>query len=337
MKIAPRAAEAFLGSPAREHVALLLYGPDSGLVRERAKAAIKSLLGDTYDPFALTEFTEAKILSDPALLSDELSAISMMSPKRVVLVRDAGDKLTKIIDGAADQLRADAYLIVCGDELSARSSLRAWFEKAPNAASVACYNDEARDVHEVIRKRFAGAGIQCDRDAMEYLASQLGNDRGVTLSELEKLITYAGAEKRLTLSDVESLVDYNRETNLDDIVNAAADRNLKGLEVMIGRVLREGLQPIVYLRAMQRYFNRLYFIRGQMSTGQSADMVIQSLRPPVFFRQLPILTRHVQQWEPDAITRALKLLVEAELACKTSDLPPIPASSRKLFQLTQAR
>lgn len=337
MKIAPRAAQAFLGDPTKESVALLLYGPDSGLIRERAKQVVQAVLGSDADPFALTEFTEATLLADPALLVDELSAISMMSPKRVILIRDAGDKLTKIVDAASEHLRVDTYLVVCGKELSARSSLRAWFEKAKNCGAIACYKDEMRDVQEVIRKRFSEAELRVDRDVMDYLASQLGNDRGVTLSELEKLVAYAGDSKTLTLDDVRDLVDYNRETNLDDIVNAVADRDLKALEHFIAQVVREGMQPIVWLRALQRYFNRLYSIHAQMQTGQSADMVIGALRPPVFFRQLPILTRHVQRWEPDAIVKALKLLVEAELACKTSDIPPVPASTRKLFQITQLR
>ena len=68
-----------------------------------------------------------------------------------------------------------------------------------------------------------------------------------------------------------------------------------------------------------------------------ADAVIQGLRPPVFFRQIPILTRHAQNWNTEALVKALRLLINAELACKTSDLPIIPASSRRLLQMTQLR
>ncbi|NCY25847.1 MAG: DNA polymerase III subunit delta, partial [Alphaproteobacteria bacterium] len=178
MKIAPKQAEAFLMRP--DATAILLYGPDGGLVRERAVRLIKTLLGENYDPFALCELTEAKITADPAILADELNAISMMAPKRVILIRDAGDKLTKIIEGAAGFFNAAATLIVCGDDLGSRSSLRAWFEKNAGCAALACYHDEARDVADVVRKTFETAGIRIDRDAVEYLCQQLGNDRYVT-------------------------------------------------------------------------------------------------------------------------------------------------------------
>lgn len=337
MKIVPKSVESFLHSPPPSCRAILLFGPDAGLIRERAKNLITKFLGANYDPFALVELMEAKIASDPAILSDEINAISMMAPKRVIWIRDAGDKLTRIITDSAPQFNADVLLIASGDELASRSSLRAWFEKEQNTAAIACYHDEVRDVSAVIRKAFEAAQINADRDAIEYLSQQLGNDRYVTHQELEKCITFAGDAKTLTLADVQSLVDYNRETNFDDLVNAVADKNLAGLEKHLTLLLREGNQPITYLRALQRYFNRLYAIRAKINEGISPDAVVQGLRPPVFFRQIPILTRHAQNWHTDAITKALRLLINAELACKSSDLPIIPASSRRLLQMTQIR
>ncbi len=337
MKIAPKALSAYLAAPDKGCRAALLYGPDSGLVRERAKNISKTLLAGNDDPFAFTELTEASVLSDTARLADELSSISMLGGKRVIAIRDAGDKLAKVLEGCLPYFNDDVFLVISSDELSARSSLRSWFEKEPSCASIACYKDEARDVQEVVRKAMTASGIQLDRDAMEYLVQQLGNDRYVTYQELEKLITYAGEAKKLNIEDIRVLVDYNRETNMDDLVNAVADRNMKGLESLLTILLREGTQPIVYLRSLQRYFNKLYSIRAQMAAGSSADQVISSLRPPVFFKQVPILTRHIQSWNLDAIVRALQLLVSAELICKTSDMPAVAASSRKLLQIAQIR
>jgi DNA polymerase-3 subunit delta len=337
MKIVPKAVEAFLAVPDKECHAALLYGPDSGLARERAERMAAAVLSGNDDPLALLDITEATLTEDPARLADELSAISMLGGKRVIVVRDAGDKTTKIVESASDCFNSDVFLIVCADELSTRSSLRGWFEKDAKCAAIACYKDEMRDVQDAIRKVIGGAGVTIDREASEYLAQQLGNDRYVTYQELEKLVTYAGDSKRLSVEDIRLLVDYNRETNLDDLVNAVADRNLKSLEAMLAHLLREGTSPVAYLRALQRYFNRLYYIRSQMASGSSAEQVIQSLRPPVFFKQVPVLARHVQGWGMEQIVKALKLLVSAELACKTSDLPPVAASSRKLLQVTQLR
>ena len=336
MKIAPKTAESFLAKPDKDYRAALLYGPDSGGVRDRAKKMAAAILGANPDPFAIMELTEAKVLADPAMLSDELSAISMMCPKRVILIRDGGDKLTKIIEGAVPAFNSSCFLIVMADELSTRSSLRAWFEKSSDVAALASYRDEVRDIQAVIRKAFDEAKLPVDREVMDYLAGQLGNDRYVTYQELDKIITYAGG-KPLTLADVQALVDYNRETNMDDIVSAVADKNLAALEKMLMLLLREGMQPVAYLRALQRYFNRLYSLKSMVVAGMPVDEVVSGVRPPVFFRQVPILTRHIQQWSIENITRALSLLVSAELACKSSDVPAVAASSRYLLQIAAMR
>lgn len=337
MKLGFRDVESFLAAPDKSCRAALLYGPDSGLARERSKRIREKVLGENTDPFALVELTESAVIEDPARLLDEINAIGLLGGKRFILVRDAGDKLASVVKDAAPALHDDVFLLLLADELSAKSSLRKWFEEAPNAAALACYRDEIRDLQTVVNKAFSAAGVSAPRDVVDYLCSQLGNDREVTRSELEKIITYAGDEKTLSVADAEALVDYNRDTNLDDIVNAAADKNVPLLDTMLATHLTRGTSPVAYLRALQRYFNRLYFIKSKMEAGYDLETVVGSLRPPVFYKQKPLLIRHARNWSLTQIIKALKLLIAAETASKTSDIPVAAATSRRLFQLTQVR
>jgi len=337
MKLAAKQIESFIARPDAAVLGVLLYGPDLGLARERAGRLKKWALAGNDDPFAYSEFEEPKLLEDPARLSDELGAISLMGGRRCLMIRSASDKLTKIIESALSAFHHDMFVIVVADDLNARSSLRALFEKEPMLAALPCYKDEARDVSELVRSSLASAGIRVDREVVEHLAGQLGNDRFVTRQELEKIITYVGDSGALSLEEARLLTDYNRDTELDEVVNALADRNLAQMDKALSNLLREGATPIAYLRALQRYFNRLYVMRARVESGDSVEMVIDSARPPIFFRQKPIMSRHLNSWNTASIARALALLVEAELAVKTSDLPPIPASSRKLMQVTQLR
>ncbi len=337
MKLGFRDVDGFLAAPDRTCRAALLYGPDSGLARERSRRIKDKVLAENTDPFAFVEFSESAILDDPARLSDEINAIGLLGGKRCILIRDVSDKITSLIKELAPSLHAEVFLLLLADELGAKSALRKWFEEAASAAAVACYRDEIRDLQTVVNKAFSAANVHAPRDVVEYLCSQLGNDREVTRSELEKIITYAGEEKALSLADVEALVDYNRDTNLDDIVNAAADKNVGALDKTLSVHLREGTSPVAYLRALQRYFNRLYFIKSKMEAGYDVETVVGSLRPPVFYKQKPLLIRHARNWSLPQIVKALKLLVAAEITSKTSDVPVSAATSRRLFQVTQVR
>ncbi|MEQ9447685.1 MAG: DNA polymerase III subunit delta, partial [Rhodospirillaceae bacterium] len=77
MKVSAREADVFLRKRPGHVVAVLLYGPDSGLVRERGRALVRSVLGDADDPFRFLEIEAGKISDDPARLVDESASMSL--------------------------------------------------------------------------------------------------------------------------------------------------------------------------------------------------------------------------------------------------------------------
>lgn len=337
MKIAPRAIEAFIGKPDPIYRAVLLYGPDTGLARERARRLKTWVLAGSDDPFALVELTEATLLSDSAKLMDEIQSIGLLSSKRCIVIRDAGDKLLSVLKDVSAAFHQDVLVIVVAEDLSARSSLRAWFEATDNVAAVPCYRDEIRDIQQLIGKHFQEAKKNLPREVVDYLASQLGNDREVTRSELNKILIYMGDSPALLLEEAEALVGYNRDTQLDALVNAVADKDLRALDAQLSVHFRDGVMPIVYVRALLRYFNRLYYIKARVQAGYEIEATIANLKPKVFYKQMPLLTRHARNWSLEHIIKALKLLTAAEIAAKTSDIPAVSASSRRLFQVAQMR
>ncbi len=336
MKIAPKAIGDFLKSPAKDSVATLLYGPDSGLARERSQSIIAVLLGKNHEPLSLLEVYQDSLLEDSTILVSELSAMSLMADKRVVLIRQATDKLTSLLDAALPYMRKDVYIIALGDELSSKSSLRGWFDKQPQAASLACYQDEERNLPQVIREQLTAAGINLPPDVVQYLASQMGNDRYVTRMEVEKIITYIGDTGRLSLEEARALSDYNRDAQTDMAAYALADKNISELDTALGRLQAEQVVPIITLRALSRYFQELYQLKLNAG-GSSIESFVETMRPPVHFRKKPHLIRHARNWSLDNIARVLALISAAELATKTSDIPAEAASARKLMQATQIR
>src|SRR4051812_37128436 len=134
--------------------AFLVYGPDDGLVRERAEALGRSVAERLDDPFRVTTLAAAQLAGDPARLADEAAAMSLMGGRRVVQLRGAGDGLAGAL-GAVLNAPGDALIVVEAGELAARSSLRRLFEAAGNAAAIACYADGPRVLDRLIRETLA--------------------------------------------------------------------------------------------------------------------------------------------------------------------------------------
>lgn len=61
VKIASGRADSFCRKPDPQIRAVLVYGPDSGLVRERAENLIKAVAGRLDDPFRTREITLADL------------------------------------------------------------------------------------------------------------------------------------------------------------------------------------------------------------------------------------------------------------------------------------
>ena len=91
-------ADRFVTSPPKGLTVALVYGPDAGLVQERAETLLKSVVADLTDPFNVADLSEASVLADPARLADEAAAISMMGGRRVVRVRGAGNDLADLFE-----------------------------------------------------------------------------------------------------------------------------------------------------------------------------------------------------------------------------------------------
>ena len=91
MKVPAASADAFAAAPPDDIRGLLIYGPDLGLVRERAETAAKAIAGSLSDPFNNVEFTPAALREEPSRLTDEACALSMMGGRRVVRLREATD------------------------------------------------------------------------------------------------------------------------------------------------------------------------------------------------------------------------------------------------------
>ena len=63
--------DAFLARPDAGRPIILLYGPDAGLVRERADALVASAVDDPHDPFSLVRLDGDGLSAEPSRLVDE--------------------------------------------------------------------------------------------------------------------------------------------------------------------------------------------------------------------------------------------------------------------------
>lgn len=337
MKLAARDIPAFMKAPAGGgYRSALLYGPDEGQARARAKAIAALIMGERADPMNLVELSGDQIKSDPARLSDELCAFSLMGGERVVVVRDATDKIAEVIADIFESISECAYLVVVAGELAAKSSLRRLYEREKRFAALACYLDEGSSLMELIRTTLTGYGLRVDRDAALYLSRSLGNDRGVTQQELAKIALYMGEDEEVTLAIAQALTGGNREAGYDDLCHAVATGDLAALEGALASMMEGGEAAVAILRALQRHFQRLQLMVGMVEEGVSPDRAMESLKPPVFFKEVPRFKAQLGRWNVRKAARALDILLAAEREVKATGSAPELLCRQALVRLAVA-
>lgn len=316
MKLQARDIEPFLRNPGKAAGALV-YGSDGGQVRQRVAVLAESWLGPNADSMARMEFSAEQIADDPALLADELAAMSLMAPKRAILLRDVDDKHIPAIEEALARRAAENFLILYCSESLSQGKLRGWAERSPSIGSVPCYKDEGMNLEAVIRDALRGYGLRATTDVMRYLASQLGGDRQIVLNELEKLSLYVDDEaEAITLEDAMAAVGENNDRTMDDLCQAVAMGQTVAICRLSDRLLSEGQAGVVLVRAMMRYLARLEQLAALRDQGMSVDAAIEALRPPVFFKAKPALKAAASRWNSRQLADAQAMLQLLELDSK---------------------
>jgi len=331
------AITAFVDAPDPKVVAVLVYGPDAGLVRERSLALTTAVLGAADDPFRLVEVDAAALKDDPARLRDEAAAISLGGGRRVVRVRNAGDALAELVKGTIDHIGGETLVIVEAGNLGSRSALRRLFEGTRAAAALPCYLDEPETLDDLIGDALAAAGLTIEPAARAYLVDHLGSDRLISRGELEKLVLYMGPGGGVVgLDEAMACVGDSAELTLEDVAFATAAGDQARLGRALTRSFLEGKSPVQALRATAHHLQRLHLTSGRRDCGMALEQALRSLRPVVFYKREPDFRRQLGQWTTPRLASALDIVLEAEQACKATGAPQEALCSRALMRIAVA-
>jgi DNA polymerase-3 subunit delta len=315
---------------------VLLYGPDSGLAHERAKALVTRIAGDAADPFRVADFPASSLKDEPSRLMDEAASLSLTGGRRAVWLREATDANA---GGAIGDFLAhpmgDTLIVVEAGDLATRSNLRKLAEDSAIALAVACYHDSGEAIEDVVRATLARHRLAVSSDAIAYLADRLGNDRMVSRSELDKLALYMEGKPRVELEDAIACVGDHAALSVADAIHAAAEGDAPSLDRALAAASREGESAVGIVRQALRHFQRLHLAASAMAAGKPPAAAIAGLRPPVFKRDATRLEQQLRLWPLGQLGTALTRLLEIEAQTKSTGLPDQTICARGLLELAR--
>jgi DNA polymerase-3 subunit delta len=312
--------DAFLRRDAAYAVAVLIYGPDGGTVRERARQLVISVAGSLDDPFAVMRLDDAVIAADPARLVDEAQALSFGGGRRVIWVENAASGFLKAMPLLASG-PAGGLIVAEAGTLAKSAGLRNLFEPAANLWIVPCYEDSAIDLERLIAEELDAKGLATDMEVRQALVDLLGADRRMSRQELAKLALYCHGRTHVTLADVEAVCGDVAELSTDDLLNAVFDGAIADADDAFTRLRDSGLAGSGLLSMAASHAARLSRLRLDVErNGRTPEMAVRQARPPVFFKQQPAMQRQVALWDGETLLAVSQLLGRATRDTRTTCL-----------------
>jgi DNA polymerase-3 subunit delta len=302
------AVASFLRSPDPSCRAALIYGPDAGLVSERASALAATFAKRAAGNAEIVRLDDRDLAEDPGRLEVELRTRPMFAASQVVRVT-AGARLDVPSLKALLASPFDNTLIVEAGNLRPDSALRKAFESNKSAAALPCYSDE-RSLASLIDAELAEAGLRIDGETRRYLMSRLGADQALSRSEVAKLALYAKGGTEVTHDDVVAIVGDAAETALETFVYAASSGDPAEALRELQRLAASGTESQAALIALARHFTHLHKVAAAQAGGGSAEDAVKTLRPRPHFKRESEFLAHCRRLGPTRLSHFLPLIQE---------------------------
>jgi len=321
--------DAFLARPDQGRPIILLYGPDAGLVRERAEALLASAVDDPNDPFSLVRLDGDELSAEPSRLVDEALTVPLFGGRRAIRVRAGSRSFASGIDTLAETPLRDCRIVIEAGDLRPESPLRKACERAKTAVAIGCYPDTERDLSKLIDDELRLAGLKIAPDARASLMTLLGGDRQASRNELRKLTLFAHGEGEVTLDHVMAVVADASELKLDPIVDGAFAGRPELVETEFAKAMVAGTYPGVIIMSAQRQAAWLHRSALAVAEGTPAASLLESGYPRVHFSRKPMVETALRNFSPARLAAIID-----QLATAAFDMRKQPSLASAIAQRT---
>ncbi|MEI8381619.1 MAG: DNA polymerase III subunit delta [Planctomycetota bacterium] len=246
----------FMKQPPQQIPPVVVLTGSQRHLKQSVLAILKKAVIDDDDS-SLTVFNSSN--TDLQSLTDELRTISMWGDRRLVILEDADDFVTKYRGGLEKYVEKPAKKsVLVLDVKTWTKTTRLAKQVAASGLDVECselkgvqllkwLQDTARDSYQQ----------SLDRDAAVLLVELIGEQLGMLDQELSKLASYVGAGAKIGVDDVRKLVGGWRTETTWAMTDAVRDGDLGFAVNALDQLLTAGEAPLKLLGGISYVFKKL--------------------------------------------------------------------------------
>jgi len=288
----------------------LFYGENEGL-KEDFKKNIK-LINKSKEIISLLS---DDVIKNEDLLINEILNKSLFENKKIIFIDQINDKILIILERIIEKI-SDENIILFARNLDRKSKLRNYFEKSKLCGIVACYQDNEITIKKIITdklKDYQGISNQ----VLNFIMQNTGLDRSKVNNEVEK-IKSCFLDKKIGLEKIDLLLNIKTNDDFSDLKDEALKGNKNKTNRLLADTVFEAENNIYYLNLINQRINKLFEIEKMKQSNSNIDNIISYLKPPIFWKDKPIIIEQANKWNQNKINLALKKTYDIELQIKTN-------------------
>jgi DNA polymerase-3 subunit delta len=294
----------------------VIYGPDRGLVSERA-ALIAGRTGVSQDdPFAMLKLDVSDLQGDPGRLLDEVNSLGLFGGSKLVWLRGAAnekpllDAMQALVDGPPP---ANILIVEAGD-LKKGSGLRKIAEPSRSIAVIPCYADDVKALNGLIDSELGSEGLRISQGARQRLLELLGGDRVASRNEIRKLALYCRGMGMVEEEHIDEIIGDASAVSADEAVDAILSGDLPGLHRAIQKVVSSKTPVFLVLQSCLKQFQLLDLMKAEMEEKKlQTAQVMMTLGRHIHFKRKPLIEKALRTWSSPALSRETERLQAAIL------------------------
>ncbi len=289
---------------------VLFYGENLGL-----KNDLKTKIINNNNNSEILRYTQEDLIKNEHILINEIENISLFEKSKIFFIENVSDKLLTLIQ-ETENIISDRRIFLFADFLDKKSKLRGYIEKSKNCACVPCYEDSEINFKKLINLKLNGySGLSPYN--INLIIEHTNLNRTKLNNELEKIISFF-LDKNILSEKLEELL--NAKTN--DDFNKLKDEAFMGNKINTNKLLAETHMEYeknnLYLNIINQRLDKLLYI--QNLNKPKIEDAINSIKPPIFWKDKPVITNQAKMWKKTKIKQVLNKTFDVEKKIKTNNL-----------------
>ena len=290
----------------------LLYGENEGLKEEIINKIKKIQNGKEI------KYEEPQILKSKSEFYNEIKNKSLFEEKRTFFLERCTEKISELLIEIFEVASDDLFIINCGI-LEKKSKLRNYAERSSNVVVMPTYKDSSQSLINIARKFFSEKKISISTETLNLLVNRCMGDRGNLNKELDKISNYISEKKNISLKEIAVLTNLSENYSASELVDASLSKNYIKVREILNENIYSQEDTFLILRVFLQKAKKILSLLEIINSENNVEKVINEYRPPIFWKDKPVLQKQLQLWTFENITNLIYELNDIEIKIKKNN------------------